>query len=418
MVSRMDPELAAVPAAAPGAALDAAAPSTRTAFAGLFLAAWPAFASIGAVLPVLPRYVQGPLRGGDVAVGVVTGAFALSAVVCRPLAGRMADARGRRIVVVGGALLMALAGALYLVPAGIAGLVVARLALGAGEAGVFTAGATWTVDLAPEHRRGQAIGLFGLAIWSALALGPLLGEALYRLGGYDAVWLFAAASPLLGAVLARRLPERHAVGGRVAVDHPAHARRRPLLPVAALRPGAALALANVGYAALSAFVVLHLARNADGHGPAVFAAFAAAVVGARLLGGRLPDRLGPTRCAIAAGCAEALGLAAIGVATAWWTAVVGALAMGAGFSLLFPSLALLVVNRVRPSERGAALGTFTAFFDLGVGLGAPLAGVVAALAGYPAAFLLGAGCALGSALVVAGLRVATRAGEPVADVVG
>ena len=57
--------------------------------------------------------------------------------------------------------------------------------------------------------------------------------------------------------------------------------------------------------------------------------------------------------------------------------------MGAAFSLLFPSLALAVVNRVPEDRRGVAMGTFTAFFDLGVGLGAPAAGLAAAIGGYP-----------------------------------
>jgi len=71
------------------------------------------------------------------------------------------------------------------------------------------------------------------------------------------------------------------------------------------------------------------------------------------------------------------------------------MAMGAAFSLLLPSLALLAVNRVPESRRGAAMGTLTAFFDIGIGLGAPLAGVAATLGGYPAAFgfaAIAAGC--------------------------
>jgi MFS family permease len=63
---------------------------------------------------VLPAYVRGPLHSGDLAVGVVVGAFALTAVVCRPLAGRQADMRGRRAVLVAGSLAMAVGGALYL----------------------------------------------------------------------------------------------------------------------------------------------------------------------------------------------------------------------------------------------------------------------------------------------------------------
>src|ERR1035437_2560824 len=70
--------------------------------AGLFVAALLAFIAIGAALPVLPTYVRGPLGAGDLAVGVVVGAFALTSVVCRPLAGRQADRRGRRVVLVAG----------------------------------------------------------------------------------------------------------------------------------------------------------------------------------------------------------------------------------------------------------------------------------------------------------------------------
>jgi predicted MFS family arabinose efflux permease len=68
--------------------------------------------------------------------------------------------------------------------------------------------------------------------------------------------------------------------------------------------------------------------------------------------------------------------------------------MGAAFSLLYPSLSVIVVGRVPETRRGAALGTFTAFFDAGIGFGAPLAGVVAALAGYQGAFLFSAAIAL------------------------
>ena len=67
----------------------------------------------------------------------------------------------------------------------------------------------------------------------------------------------------------------------------------------------------------------------------------------------------------------------------------------------------MVVDRVDEARRGAALGTFTAFFDVGVVVGAPLVGAVAAAAGYEAGFLVAAGLAA-MAAVVAG---ASSAGE-------
>ncbi len=75
--------------------------------------------------------------------------------------------------------------------------------------------------------------------------------------------------------------------------------------------------------------------------------------------------------------------------------------MGAAFSLLYPSLSLIVVDRVPETRRGAALGTFTAFFDAGVGLGAPLAGIAAALTSYEGAFLFAACFGLVSATTIA-----------------
>ena len=56
--------------------------------------------------------------------------------------------------------------------------------LGAGEGTVFTAGSAWIVDLAPPDRRGRVIGLYGLAVWSGLSVGPLIGELLLHASGY------------------------------------------------------------------------------------------------------------------------------------------------------------------------------------------------------------------------------------------
>ena len=377
--------------------------SAQLAFAGIFAVTLLGLLSIGATLPVLPRYVKGELGGGEVEVGIVTGAFAITGLACRPLAGQFADRRGRKLVVICGALLTATAGLLYFVPAGVGGLIFARLFLGAGEGMVYTAGSAWVVDMSPHDRRARLIGLYGLSIWGGLTLGPPIGELILRATSFEVVWAFAAAAPLLGAALATRIPERF----HPAAD--AEFERRPISPEA-LRPGLGLSLTIVGYAAVAAFIVLHLDERGIGHGAEVFTAFAATVVATRLVGGGLPDRIGPLRCAAAAGLIEAGGLVTIALSHSLGVAIAGAVAMGAGFSILFPSLALVVVNRVPEERRGVAMGTFTAFFDLGMGVGGPLVGVAAAIGGYEAAFLLAALCALGTVAVAASLRTGTPAG--------
>jgi MFS family permease len=371
------------------------------AFAGVFAVTFCCLLAVGAVLPVMPRYVHGPLDAGNIAVGVVIGSYAITGLMLRPFAGRLADHRGRKPTVFAGSCLVALGGFMYLLPLGVLGLVLARLVLGAGEGAVFTGGSAWIVDLAPPGRRGRVIGLYGLAVWAGLSVGPLLGELLLHASGYTAVWLLAGALPLLGAAIATRVPDPFRPAPGIESEH------HPLIAREAVRPGIALALGSTGYAAIAAFVVLHLEARGVGHGATVFGAFATMVVVTRLLGGDLPDRIGPARVATAAAVVEAIGLSTIAFAHSLAVALAGALAMGAAFSLLYPSLSLIVVGRVSDRRRGAALGTFTAFFDAGVGLGAPLAGIASALMSYEGAFLLSAAIALASAATIA-LTIAPR----------
>lgn len=361
-------------------------------FAGVFAVTFLGLIAVGAVLPVLPRYIRGPLDSSDLAVGVVIGSYAVTGLLLRPVAGRLADTRGRRPTVVVGALMVSLSGLLYLPHLGLPGLILARLVLGAGEGAVYTAGSAWIVDMAPPARRGRILGLYGLAVWGGLSVGPLLGEVLLHATSYSTVWIFAGLLPLLGAAIALRVPD--------PFQPLAHAQPHPLIAPEAVRPGLAIALASVGYAALAAFIVLLLESRGVGHGATVFAAFAAMIVLARVLAGHLPDRHGPAPVAIGAVLIEAGGLLLIALSHSLPLALVGGMAMGAGFSLLNPSLMLIAVGRVSQEARGAAMGTYTAFFDAGVGIGAPLAGLAAALTSYEGAFVFAAVVAICSAVLI------------------
>jgi MFS family permease len=165
----------------------------------------------------------------------------------------------------------------------------------------------------------------------------------------------------------------------------------------------------VGFAAVSAFIVLSLDDRGIGHGAEVFSVFAGTVVATRLFAGGLPDRIGAARSAVGAAAIEAIGLVLLGAADSLAVVIIGAIGMGAAFSLLFPSLSLLAVNRVGPERRGAAMGTFTASFDLGMLVGSPAVGAAAAIGGYGAAFYLAAAAALACAALSLSM---SRTAEP------
>ena len=76
-------------------------------FVAVALAALAYFTGDGILIAALPRYVAGPLGGGNIAVGVVVGAFSVSAFILRPWAGGFGDRRGRKPLMLAGAALFA-----------------------------------------------------------------------------------------------------------------------------------------------------------------------------------------------------------------------------------------------------------------------------------------------------------------------
>ncbi|GAA4669786.1 MFS transporter [Phytohabitans rumicis] len=345
---------------------------------------------VGAALATLPFYVLDELDGNRVDVGVVIAAIAVSAVIARPIAGRFGDRHGYKTVMLAGAAICAIASAAYLIAGNVPVLVAVRVLHGIGEGAVYTAGAAWLVALCPPERRGRVVGLYGIHMWLGITLGALLGTVAQRTGGYPTVWLSSVLLALVGAglVASRQRPEQPASKGRAG-----------FIPGSAVLPGIALSTAALGYAVLAAFVALHLTDRGITNGIAAFNAFGVTYVGVRLFVGGLPDKLGPGRVAIWSALVEAVGLLLVAVAPNLIVAVAGGLVIGAGLSLLFPALALLVINRTDAAHQGAALGAFTSFWDIGLAAGGPLAGIVASVAGYPAAFYT----MLGAALVSAGI---------------
>ena len=130
------------------------------------------------LLPVVPLFVKDELGGNNVAVGVVVGAFAVGAVLLRPFAGRIGDRMGRRVLIVGGAVIVGAAGLLYILASGVVSLVVVRVLAGIGEAAFFVGAASMITDLSPESRRGEAISYWSVAVYGGLAFGPLLGNVM------------------------------------------------------------------------------------------------------------------------------------------------------------------------------------------------------------------------------------------------
>jgi MFS family permease len=342
------------------------------------------YAALGCVIRVIPGYVGSTLHLSAVAVGFSVGAPALTAVAARPAGGRIADARGTRIVVAAGALAMSLS----ILPAFIERapwFLLSRLLVGLGEGAMMSASVLWLLRLAPRERQGRALGHIGLANYAGLTLGPLLADVLGGTAHPQRIFVASMALPLLGL-----LAVLFAHPGRLTDDRTQPQRSFAAITRLTSRAGVALLLVNIGYVALLGFG----ARALGGSATVVLPTYAVTVILVRTLGGSTPDRLGGRRTLALAAPTAAVGLLVTAFAPGAG-ALAGVAVLGVGQALAVPALGLLALESVPATQQGVASGVFFAWFDAGVGLGGPLTGGVAGL--------VGAGGALGAAAAAVAL---------------
>ncbi|HVY17647.1 MAG TPA: MFS transporter [Rhodopila sp.] len=347
--------------------------------------------AIGLPMSVLPLFVHGVLSYGTTVVGIVVGAQSLITLLSRPHAGRFSDKAGPRKAMMFGLVACSVAGVAYAVASvlnrggALAALLVGRGTLGIAESLLVTGALALGIRRAGPHRSGMVMVWVGLALFGSFGFGAPVGQVLYSALGLGALAALVFTTPLIGLV----------VGARMAPIAPLPHRHVPLKTV--LRwvapAGLSLALSAIGYAAIVSFLPLVIASRAWGSPGLALAAFAGGFILARLLCASWPDRLGHRRVAIGFLSLEAAGLVLLWLAPSEAATLLGAAMAGGGYSISFPALGIEAIQRVPPENRGVALGTWAAFLDFGLGVGAPLLGVVAGVAGLQAPFAVGVlGC--------------------------
>jgi MFS family permease len=370
----------------------AAAPAIR-----LWLIVLCGYLALGETLQVLPSMTASRFEAGPVLVGLVISVASLAAAAMRPVAGRAADTGRARTSVLAGGILGMLGGLGHLWAPNLAVLIGARLLLGAGEGALFVAAVSWVLRLVKPARRGSMAGWFGLSMWAGLALGPILAVGLEHLGGLNAVWAAVIGLPAAGFVLALTTRPSPLPAIRATCT-------RRLIPPGARMPGLVLGLASYGYGTIVTLLLLRLQQGRLGGESTALAIFASAFLISRTAGSPLVTRFGGGAVAIASSLVEAIGLCVVGGATTLTVAVAGIIACGVGVALLYPASVAITIERVSADEQGAAVGVMTSFWDLAIVVAGPLGGLVAGVAGYPAAFALAAVPAILAALLAFGIR--------------
>lgn len=341
------------------------------------------FTAVGVAIFALPLYVTGPVGGDEIGAGLAFGVFAVSALVLRPFAGRLADVHGRLPLLLGGAVLAAVSLALIALVENLVAIVALRLLAGVAEAAFFVAGFAALADLAPPKRLGEALSYNSLGLYLGIALGPPLGEVLVRNWGYGPAWLGAAGLAVLAAGLSLVIGETRE--DAPSDTSPSRIIHRPAIPISI---GFIASLAAIG--GFLAFASLYATRVGLSPTSMALLVYGGVVVVCRVAFARVPDKLPSLPLG-----AASLGVIGVGLGTvALWQSPVGLLigvaVMAVGVTFSTPAFFAAIFSTATPSQRGAASGTASAAIDLGLGLGPIALGFLAGPFGITWAFVAAA----------------------------
>ncbi|MEM9563621.1 MAG: MFS transporter [Actinomycetota bacterium] len=357
------------------------------------------FAGTGVLNALMPIFVVDDIGGTEATAGFVMGVLALSALVSRPFFGRLADRHGARRILIIGALISASSMVLLLVlPPSVPAAVASRLLLGTGGAAVFTGSAVRSLELAPVGRQSQATSLILVSIHVGLGLGPVAGLRILDGYGFPQVWATVGILSLVSSGVALLLTATPQTVDRAPAA---------LISRGALLPGVVTLFGVFAFNGFMTFASLYGREVGVTDIGFIFLVLSGTIVAVRLVAGGAPDRVGP----IVAGSGALVVTIVAALVVAFWATptglFVGAILLALGLSLQSPSFIPLAVAGVADHERGAAMATFTGFYDIANALVGPLLGLIVAGAGYRAAFSFSAAMAL-TALVLLTTVLAPR----------
>ncbi|MGV0102247.1 MFS transporter [Nostoc sp. DSM 114160] len=355
----------------------------------LFTAGLLFWSSLSSLLPTLPLYID-DVGASKQEIGLVMGSFAIGLLLSRPMLGRLADERDRKIVLLIGTIVAAIAPFGYLSTKSIGLLILVRIFHGISIAAFTTGYSALVADLAPAETRGEIIGYMTLATPIGLAIGPALGGYLEATSGYGILFLLSAELAfvaLLGILQVTSPP--------VQTQEQTEAEDRKFWQILASPrvrvPTIVMLLVGLSLGAVHTFVSLFLkSTEVDFNGGLFFTAAAISSFSIRIFAGKASDRFGRGLFITFGIFCYILALILLWQADSAIVFLLAAIAEGAGGGTLFSMMITMMADRSLPQERGKIFAICIAGLDLGVAIAAPLLGIIAELVGYRDMFGYGA----------------------------
>ena len=340
--------------------------------------------------------------------------FGLSKAVTNYLAGRMADATGRKGVLVAGWLIAAPVPFLLMWAPGWSWILAANVLLGVSQGLTWSTTVVMKIDLVGRRRRGLAMGVNEFAGYLAVAAAALAtGWIAARTGLRPQPFYLGVAFVILGLGLSVLLVRETAP--HVALESTLHASSGRDLTQRDVFWRTTLTDRNLSSISQAGLVNNLNDGMAWGLFPLVFAAadLTLAQIGSlaamypatwglvQLATGAISDRIG-RKWLIAGGMwVQALGIGVVVESTGFAGFAWGAVLLGVGTAMVYPTLLAAIGDVALPSWRASSIGVYRFWRDLGYAVGALLAGISADLLGLAGAMWIVAAITATSGVVTA-----------------
>lgn len=371
--------------------------------APIIISVFGVYLTIGIALGVLPGFVQNTLGFDSIIVGLVIGLQSLSTLLTRAYSGKITDTRGAKKSKMSGVVLAVIAGVVYVLAVlfqahplmALIFLLAARIIHGIGESFLVTGALTWGIGLVGHSNSGKVMTWNGIAMYAGIAIGAPVSIWLSKEFNMLPAFILIALLPLISWLSTAKLPS-------IPVDKD-HVRTPFYKVIGAISgQGLSLAFSSMAFGCIASFIALFFSQKNWGDASLAFIIFGICYVLTRVLFASFPDKYGGLKIAFISLIIEVAGQLLIWMSASKTLAIIGCGLTGVGFSLVFPALGVLAIQKVKPQMRGTALGAYVAFVDLSLGLAGPIAGLIAGWFDYQTVYLFGGISCIVSMIILLG----------------